>query len=185
VERWAPDYFEALARLFEACEATDRAGGRLGLHAAMGRAVETFRGGGKLIFIGNGASAAISSHQAVDYSKRGGVRAMAFNDGPLLTCMGNDYGYPLVFAKPIEIHADAGDVLVAISSSGGSENILNGVHAARERGCAVVTLSGMKPDNPLRGLGDLNFWVPSDGYGHVEIVHVALLHCMVDFLASR
>jgi D-sedoheptulose 7-phosphate isomerase len=141
----------------------------------------------KVIFIGNGGSAAIASHQSVDYWKNGGMRAIAFNDTSLLTCIGNDYGYPYVFEKPVEMFADSGDVLIAISSSGKSENILNGAKMARTVGCSVITMSGFKPDNPLRSLGDVNFYVPAPtgAYGFVEIAHLTLCHCIVDAIIDR
>ena len=134
----------------------------------------------KLIFIGNGASASISSHMSTDYWKNGGIRAIAFNDSSLLTCISNDYGYKHVFEKPIEMFADTGDILIAISSSGKSENILNGVKAARVKNCHIITCSGFETNNPLRNLGDLNFFVPSKDYGPVEILHLSILHCIVD-----
>jgi D-sedoheptulose 7-phosphate isomerase len=82
--------------------------------------------------------------------------------------------------------ADAGDVLIAISSSGRSENILRAVAAAETAGCRVVTLSGFQSDNLLRHRGELNFYVPSDSYGYVEITHLAICHCIVDtIIASR
>src|SRR3989338_2303804 len=115
----------------------------------------------KIIFIGNGGSAAIASHQSVDYWKNGGMRAIAFNDISLLTCISNDYGYPYVFEKPIEMFADSGDVLIAISSSGKSENILRGAQIAKTKNCTVITMSGFKADNPLRKLGNINFYVPA------------------------
>jgi D-sedoheptulose 7-phosphate isomerase len=136
------------------------------------------------MFIGNGGSAAIASHQAVDFWKNGGVRAIAFNDTSLLTCIGNDYGFAQVFEKPVEMFADAGDVLIAISSSGRSENILRGARAARERGCHVVTLSGFAADNPLRALGHLNFYAPGQGYGLVEITHLSICHAICDAIVD-
>jgi len=141
--------------------------------------------GRKVIFIGNGGSAAIASHQAVDYWKNGGMRAIAFNDSSLLTCISNDYGYQYVFEKPIERFADSGDVLLAISSSGKSENILRGCRAALALGCDLVTMSGFKPDNPLRSIGHVNFYAASSSYGHVEIAHLALCHCIVDTIIQR
>src|SRR3989338_2097750 len=136
----------------------------------------------KVIFIGNGGSSSIASHQAIDYFKNGGMRAICFTDSSLLTCLSNDFGYQYVFEKPIEMFADQGDVLIAISSSGKSENILRGVEAGRKKGCHVITLSGFKPDNPLRNKGDMNFYVPSMSYGYVEIAHLALCHCVVDMI---
>jgi D-sedoheptulose 7-phosphate isomerase len=141
--------------------------------------------GKKLMFIGNGASASIASHMSTDYWKNGGIRAIAFNDSSLLTCISNDYGYRHVFEKPIEMFADQGDVLMAVSSSGKSENILRGVQAARNQDCKVVTFSGFKGDNPLRSAGDFNFFVPSLGYGPVEITHLSICHCIIDVIIEN
>jgi D-sedoheptulose 7-phosphate isomerase len=138
--------------------------------------------GNKLIFIGNGGSAGIASHLAVDFSKNGGLRALAFNDPSALTCLGNDLGYENVFAKQLEFHARAGDMLVAISSSGRSPNILEAVKMARKRDCKVVTYSGFGEDNDLRQTGDVNFYVRANKneYGFVEIAHLALCHAVLD-----
>lgn len=136
--------------------------------------------GGKVILIGNGGSAAIASHQAVDLWKNGGIRAIAFNDASLLTCVSNDYGYEYVFEKPIDMFAEASDILIAISSSGRSPNILRAVDMAKSKGLTIVTLSGFKPDNPLRQSGHLNFYVPSGSYGFVEISHLTLCHYVCD-----
>jgi D-sedoheptulose 7-phosphate isomerase len=136
--------------------------------------------GTRVMFIGNGGSAGIASHMAIDFTKNGGIPALAFNDGAYLTCIGNDLGFENVFAKPIEMHARPGDLVFAISSSGRSKNILNGVEKGRERGCRIIGFSGFKPDNPLRSLGDLNFYVPSLEYGYVEVAHQAILHCILD-----
>lgn len=177
-------FFDDLGEGLRKVQVTDASGAPLDFATGMARAVELIVAqtcqGRKLMFIGNGASAAISSHQSVDYWKTGGMRAVAFNDTALLTCISNDFGYPHVFEKPIEMFAEPGDVLMAISSSGRSENILRGAQQARARGCRIVTLSGFDPVNPLRTLGDLNFYVPSKSYGHVEITHLSLSHCLLD-----
>lgn len=141
--------------------------------------------GGKILFIGNGGSASIASHMAVDFWKNAGIKALAFNDGSLLTCVSNDYGYQHVFEKPIEMFGNAGDILFAISSSGKSENILLAVLAAKQKGLKVLALSGFTEDNPLRKLGDINFYVPSAQYGHVEIVHLSICHCLVDTIIEN
>src|SRR5205823_2980120 len=98
---------------------------------------------------------------AIDYAKMGGKRAQSFNDPAVLTCLANDLGYAEVFAFQVERHASAGDLLVAISSSGRSENILAAAGAAIAHGCDVMTLSGFDQDNPLRKMGRVNFYVPS------------------------
>jgi D-sedoheptulose 7-phosphate isomerase len=138
--------------------------------------------GGKVMFIGNGGSAAISSHMAIDFWKNGGIPAIAFNDGPLLTCIGNDYGYEHIFEKPVAFYAKQGDVMIAISSSGRSENIINGVNAAIDKGCTVITLSGFEKNNPLRNMGLYNFYVPSGKYGPVEVVHQYICHWILDVI---
>lgn len=134
----------------------------------------------KLMFIGNGASASISSHMSADFCKNGGIKAINFNDSSLITSISNDYGYKHVFEKPIEMFANSDDVLFAISSSGRSENILNGVKIARLKGCKIITLSGFDDDNPLAYLGDFNFYVPDRTYGSVEVIHHSICHCILD-----
>lgn len=133
----------------------------------------------KMIFVGNGGSAAIASHQAVDFWKNGGIKAIAFNDASLLTCLGNDCGYEHVFSEPVRCFADPGDVVLAISSSGRSPNILNAVTAAQSVGSRVITFSGFTIDNPLRRMGDVNFFVPVRAYGLVEVSHLIMIHAML------
>ena len=140
----------------------------------------TSKAGGKVIIIGNGGSAGIASHISVDFWKNGGVKSIAFNDPSLLTCLANDMGVENIFAVPVATFAEKNDTLLAISSSGKSPNIIKAAQVARDKGCRVITMSGFKPGNPLRKLGDINFYVPSTGYGFVETAHSALCHCLVD-----
>lgn len=181
-------YFVTLSDLLCQVEVTAASGGRIefadAATALMARARATHAAGNKLIFVGNGGSAAIASHMATDYSKNGGVRSLALNDASMLTCLGNDLGYDRVFAKQIELHARSGDLLIAISSSGRSANILNAVDAAAAAGCTVATMSGFTPDNPLRRKGAWNFYVASDRYGFVEIGHLTICHAVLDFLCG-
>ena len=187
--RTARTYFKRLKDIADSVTVADREGTSidfdLGVEKACDVVLALVQANKKLMFIGNGASAAISSHMAADFLKNGGIETVAFNDGPLLTCMGNDYGYKHVFEKPIERVAHEGDLLVAISSSGNSENILLGVGAARSKGCNVITLSGFSPDNTLSLLGNINFYAPSQEYGPVEVVHHAICHCMLDIIVHR
>jgi D-sedoheptulose 7-phosphate isomerase len=182
-------YFKALGELFGRIEVATAAAVRLdaagGVLAAAAIVKDATAHGRKVVFIGNGGSAAIASGMAIDYWKNGGMRAIAFNDASLLTCIANDFGYEQVFAKSIEMFADRGDVLIAISSSGQSENILRGVDAAEKAGCRVVTLSGFEPTNPLRTRGDVRFWVPSGAYAHVELVHQAICDAIRDRLIAE
>lgn len=134
----------------------------------------------KVMMVGNGGSAGIASHMSVDYWKNGGVRATAFNDSSLLTCIANDLSYAEVFSKPIETFADKGDIVFCISSSGNSKNILNAAEQAGKSGCTIITFSGFAKENPLRKTGKLNFYVPSYSYGFVEIIHNLIIHTILD-----
>ncbi len=177
-------YIDTLADLMRTAETTDSSGHGLPLEEGFERvrkaAHAAHDGGNTILFIGNGGSAGIASHLAIDFSKNGHLRALAFNDPSALTCLGNDLGYENVFAKQIEFHARPGDLLIAISSSGRSPNILAAVKMARSRNCRVVTFSGFTEGNDLRRVGDVNFYVRSTEYGFVEVAHLALCHAILD-----
>ncbi len=186
---WIKDHFDTLHNLLLNTVVTNQNGNVLNIaegfkqyiqYAKSSRQQQT-----KLMFIGNGGSAGIASHLAIDHSKNGQIPAMTFTDASAVTCLSNDYGYEHVFAKQIEFHARKGDVLIAISSSGKSANILNAVTAARKIGCTVVTFSGFEAGNPLSKLGDVNFYVDSKEYGFVEVGHAALLHSMLDYIIEE
>ena len=139
----------------------------------------------KLMVIGNGGSAGIAMHTLADYANAGGFKTIDFYNPALLTCMSNDYGYENVFAKPIEMFAEKGDMLFAISSSGKSPNIVNAAEAAKALGCDVVTFSGFAADNLLRKAGNLNFYTPSTHYGFVELAHQTIIHCILDLFVKK
>jgi D-sedoheptulose 7-phosphate isomerase len=131
-------------------------------------------------FIGNGASAAFANHMALDWSKNGGIPSHTFGNSALLTAMGNDLGFDEAFSAPLGYYSKKGDLLVTISSSGNSANIIKSIEVAREKGMNVVTFSGLKPDNQSRKMGDLNFYIPAKTYGIVECAHQVLLHVWLD-----
>jgi len=162
-----------------------RDSGVIEISRAVSLAREVKAARGRFFFVGNGGSAAIASHMAADWLKNAKVAAQCFNDGALTTCLANDLGYAHVFATPIRQHARKGDLLFAISSSGESESIISAVQAAYEAGCYVVTLSGFKPGNRLRNLGDVSFYVPSERYGTVEVCHHAICHAILDAVIER
>lgn len=177
-------YYVMLRRLTQNISVTNKAGKSFKLQPGVKMAVSLItacaKNNGKLMFIGNGASASISSHMAADFWKNGKIRATAFNDAALLTCVSNDFGYAKVFEKPIQMFANPGDILVAISSSGKSENIIRAARMARTKDCSIITLSGFNKRNLLSSLGDINFYVPSSSYGQVEVVHHSICHCILD-----
>ena len=138
--------------------------------------------GNKILIFGNGGSAAISSHFSVDLTKNAGLRCVNFNEADLITCFANDYGFEHWVEKAVDFYGDKGDLLIVISSSGSSKNMLYGVKAARNgKFKAVVTLSGFA-DNPLRQLGDINLWVDSKAYNFVENIHQVWLLAIVDLI---
>lgn len=134
--------------------------------------------------IGNGASAAMASHIAADLAKNAYVHTRVFTDLSLITALANDLCYEEVFAEPLRRCLRQGDMLVAISSSGQSANILRAARETSNLGGTVVTLSAMKPDNPLRTMGTYNFYVPADTYGLAETSHAAILHFWVDLMVE-
>lgn len=138
----------------------------------------------KVMAIGNGGSAAIASHLINDLCKTDQIKAVCFSDYSYVTCMANDYGYERVYENAIDMFAEEGDLLVAISSSGNSENIIRAVNKAKEKGCFVIGLSGFNQDNKLRKLGNINIYVPKNHYGYVELAHQIILHMITDTVAG-
>ncbi len=183
------EYFKDVHNLLKNASVTDVHGRGILLDDSFRRIIKSIldlkKKNNKLIFIGNGGSASIASHMATDFLKNGGIRAIAFNDASLITCLSNDLGYENVFKKPIEMLAVKDDLLISISSSGRSANILQATQAAKKKSCSVITFSGFDSDNPLRGIGDINFYIKSHSYGYVEIAHSVLCHCLMDTIMGK
>ena len=137
----------------------------------------------KILIFGNGGSAAIASHFSVDLTKNGGIRCTNYNEADLITCFANDYGFEHWVEKAVDFYGEEGDLLIVISSSGSSENMLNGIRAARNGNFrSVVTLSGFEKNNPLSQLGDVNLWLNSRAYNFVENIHQIWLLAIVDLI---
>lgn len=181
-------YFDRMRDTVSGVQVCDATGAPVALEPAIDRLVGLFAAlpaaGAKAVIAGNGGSAAIASHFATDFTKNGKIPTLAFSDAALLTCISNDLGYENVYAKPIELFGKPGDLLLAISSSGSSANILAAARAASDGGMQVVTMSGFRPDNPLRSMGALNFYIDSDRYGFVECSHFMLCHLTIDLLTG-
>ena len=138
--------------------------------------------GRKVIIAGNGGSAAIAGHCAVDFTKNAGIRCINFNEVDLITCFANDYGYERWLEKALEFYADRGDILILISSSGKSPNMVNAARYACANGLNVVTFTGFSEDNSLKKLGVLNLWVDSHAYNIVEMTHQIWLLAVCDLI---
>jgi D-sedoheptulose 7-phosphate isomerase len=137
----------------------------------------------KVLIFGNGGSAAIASHFSVDLTKNAKLRCLNFNEASLITCFANDYGFEHWAEKAIDFYGDEGDLLIVISSSGQSQNMINAVKAARNGNFhKVITLSGFSEENPLKKIGDINLWANNKSYNFVENVHQIWLLTIVDLL---
>lgn len=134
---------------------------------------------------GNGGSAAIASHAVIDFLNMAKMKATAMLDPAVTTCLSNDYGYEHVYERQLERFIQPNDVLIAISSSGNSKNIINAVNIAKKHNAKVITLSGFAENNPLRQIGDYNIWLNSKDYGQVEIGHAFMLHYLTDRLKEN
>ena len=178
--KYSLEFFKAI----ETIEVTDGTGKHLGFKDGIELSVDILiqlqAGDQRIYIVGNGGSAAIASHAAIDFWKNGGIPTWTFNDSSLLTCISNDIGYADVFSTPLEMFASKGDLIICISSSGNSENIVKACQAAKKKQCQLITLSGFSPHNNIRTLGNINFFVPAFSYGFAEIIHQYILHCILD-----
>lgn len=142
--------------------------------------------GKKTMIFGNGGSAAIASHFSVDLTKNAKVRCTNYNESDLLTCFSNDYGYERWVEKAIDFYGDKGDSLILISAGGNSPNMTNGAKEAKKKGISnIITFTGNDENNNLQKLGDINFWVNSKAYNHIENVHQILLLSLVDLIIGK
>uniref|UniRef100_UPI004047DA73 SIS domain-containing protein n=1 Tax=Algoriphagus sp. TaxID=1872435 RepID=UPI004047DA73 len=172
------EYFELLAEKIAGVDDTT-------LDQAVSMIKSTSKNGKKVIIVGNGGSAAMASHVAVDFTKNAGIRSINFNEADLITCFANDFGYEHWVSQSLKFYADAGDLVILISSSGKSLNIVNGAKTAKELGLQLITLSGFNPQNPLREMGDINFFIDSKGYNIVEMTHHIWLVAIVDRIIGK
>lgn len=178
-QRWLVDYFERYrCTLFQ----HDVSEQLIELKQLM---LQAQQAGKKTIFAGNGGSAAIASHCAVDFTKNAGMRCVNFNEADLITCLANDYGYDRWLVKALELYADDGDVVILISSSGRSANMVRAAEYARERRLILVTFTGFAEDNPLKALGRVSLWVDSPAYNIVEMTHHIWLLAVCDLMIGR
>jgi len=140
----------------------------------------------KIMIFGNGGSAAIASHFSVDLTKNANVRCFNFNESDLITCFSNDYGYERWVEKAVSFYGDEGDILIVISASGSSKNMINGCKAAREKKFSnIITFTGNDKNNSLSKLGDINFWTNSKAYNFIENIHQVWLLTIVDLIIGK
>ena len=140
----------------------------------------------KILIFGNGGSAAIASHFSVDLTKNAKIRCTNYNEPDLITCFSNDFGYERWVEMAIKYYGNKGDVLIVISSSGKSKNMINACIAARKKKFSkIITLTGHLVNNPVKKLGDINLWVNSKAYNYVENIHQFWLLSLVDLVIGK
>lgn len=140
----------------------------------------------KVMIFGNGGSASIANHFSTDLTKIAKIRCVNFNESNLITCFSNDFGFDNWISKSIEYYGDKGDLLILISSSGNSKNLINACYQAKKNNLfKIVTFTGFETKNNLKKLGDINLWINSKNYNFVENVHQILILSIVDLIAKN
>lgn len=182
-------YINELIHTLERTRIYMEGGKELGYEAGIQTLVECFtrhkKADTQIFFVGNGGSSAIASHMTADFMKNGGMKTYSLYDNAVTTCMGNDYGYEYVFSRPLEFLGQENDLLVAVSSSGNSQNIVNAINTANAKNMETITFTGFKRNNKSKQLGAVNVYVPSEKYGIVESIHNLMLQQVVDLIMER
>lgn len=178
-KKWLKEYFDLYQNSLFATDVRDQ------LIAVKELFVKTHNAGKKVIFVGNGGSAAMASHCAVDITKNAHVRCINFNEADLITCFANDFGYENCYQKALEFYADRGDAVVLISCSGRSPNIVKAAEYVHKVGLQLVTFTGFSMDNPLATFGDINLCVPSRAYNVIEMTHHIWLLAVCDLIIGK
>ena len=148
--------------------------------------IETKKNNSKTMIFGNGGSAAIASHVSVDLTKNANIRCTNYNEADWITCFSNDYGFDHWIEKTVDFYGDEKDVIILISSSGKSKNMINACKAAKDKKMSkIITLTGHEKDNPLSKLGDINLWIDSKAYNFVENIHQLWLLTLCDLIIGK
>ena len=151
---------------------------------------ETFQKGGKVLICGNGGSAADAQHLAAEFvgryeTERVGLPAIALTtDTSALTAISNDYGFERIFARQIEALARKDDILIAISTSGNSPNVISAVMSARASGCKIIGMTGAK-GKKLASLCDLCILIPSDRTARIQEAHITIAHIWCEIIDAK
>lgn len=148
--------------------------------------IEISRNKGKIIIVGNGGSAATASHVAVDMSLNSKIKAINFNESDLITCFANDFGYENWVKKALEIYAEKNDLLILISCSGNSKNLVNANKFAKKNNIKTVSLTGCNINNKLNNKKNyINIWIDSKDYNVIEIAHHLILLNIIDGIKNH
>ena len=147
--------------------------------------IEKISQNNKVFVFGNGGSAAIADHFAVDMTKNAGITTLSLNTSSLITCFANDYGYDQWMKQALKFYAKPGDMVFLISSSGNSQNVVNACQYANKNNIQSVTFTGFSSDNSLKSIGKVNFWVDAKSYNIVENIHQIWMLSIVDLIIGK
>tara|TARA_B100001250_G_scaffold215127_1_gene184594 strand:+ start:302 stop:850 length:549 start_codon:yes stop_codon:yes gene_type:complete len=140
---------------------------------------------GTVFIVGNGGSSSIASHVSVDFVKSAKIRSTTFNNSNLITCFANDYDYENWVKEAIKAYCFDHDLIILISSSGQSQNMINAAKYCKDNNIDLITLSGFKKNNELKNLGKINYYIESNDYNYVEMAHHIILVSIVDIIAKK
>ena len=181
---YSTQYFNDIRDALELMIVTDKDGNVLGKDRAfeiwIDEAEKRKKDRSVFFFCGNGASATMAEHMSHDCFQNADFQTYTVSETSHLTAISNDLSYEDVFSYRIGKMLTEKDVVIAISTSGNSPNIIKAVEKANELGCFVVTVSGKKENNEIRKMGNINFYIPLETYGMVESAHAVLLHSWLD-----
>jgi D-sedoheptulose 7-phosphate isomerase len=148
---------------------------------------DSIKNGGKILSCGNGGSLCDAMHFAEELTgryreNRPAIPAIAIADASHMACVGNDYGYDFVFSRYLEAVGNKGDVLLAISTSGNSKNVINAIHVAKQKGIKVVGLTG-KSGGEMANLCDVEIRAPHSNYAdRAQEIHIKCIHSLIDYI---
>ena len=146
--------------------------------------------GNKLISCGNGGSMSDAMHFAEELTgrfkeDRRAIAAISISDPSHITCTANDYGFDSIFSRYIEAHGNTGDVLLAISTSGNSKNVINAARSAKQRKMKIIVLTG-KSGGKLAEISDVEIRVPHNGYSdRIQEIHIKIIHTLINFIEKN
>ena len=152
--------------------------------------VNAFQNGGKIIACGNGGSHCDAMHFAEELTgryrnNRKALPALAISDSSHITCVGNDYGYDYIFSRFVEAHGNTGDVLLVISTSGNSANVINALETAKTLGMRTIALTG-KDGGKIKDLCELEIRAPKSDYAdRAQEIHIKIIHSLIDGIENR
>ena len=152
--------------------------------------VNAFQNGGKIIACGNGGSHCDAMHFAEELTgryrnNRKALPALAISDSSHITCVGNDYGYDYIFSRFVEAHGNTGDVLLGISTSGNSANVINALESAKSLGMRTIALTG-KDGGKIKDLCELEIRAPKSDYAdRAQEIHIKIIHSLIDGIENR